>query len=310
MKKHKHRNIYQDVTDQIIAALEKGVVPWVKPWDASSGLPVNAITGRSYRGINVPLLWASAIDRNFKFDRWLTFKQAKDAGGNVRGGEKGTRVVLWKPVESKEDEGSVDNKKRFFPLVKSFTVFNVVQVDDLPPVKEKPLVWEPDILAEQYLSLAKVQHSGGRAFFAPGPDIIQLPVQSSFPDSGSYYSTALHELVHWSGHDSRLDRLSKTPYGSPDYAREELVAEMGSAFLTAEVGIEGKTKHPEYMAEWLKLLGSDNRVIFQAASKAQQAVDFLRENREKQTVKQALEGLHRVATSCPNTRPTQELAAA
>jgi len=304
MAKSNRRNVYQEVTDQIVAALEKGVVPWVKPWDADSGLPVNAISGRTYRGINVPLLWAAAMDRNFKFDRWLTFKQAKDAGGNVRGGEKGTRIVLWKPIESKEDD-SVDEKKRTFPMVRSFTVFNVAQVDGLPPVKDKPQVWEPDVLAEQYLSLAKVQHGGGRAFFAPGPDIIQLPTRSSFPDSGSYYSTALHELVHWSGHKSRLDRVTKTPYGSPDYAREELVAEMGSAFITAEVGIKGKTEHPEYMAEWLKLLGSDNRVIFQAASKAQQAVDYLREKREKQTVKQALEGVQRVVASCPDTGPQE-----
>ena len=298
------RDLYREVTDQIIAKLEKGVVPWVKPWDSESSLPVNAVSGRNYRGINVPLLWAEAMEKGYQSDRWATFKQAKEAGGNVKRGEKGTTIVFWKPVESKEEEIQ-DDKKRFFPLLRAFTVFNVAQVDGLPPIKEKPVVWEPDVLADQFLSLANVQHGGGRAFFAPTPDIIQLPSRSSFPDHGSYYATALHELVHWSGHDSRLNRLSKTPYGSPDYAREELVAEMGSAFLTADAGIEGKTEHPEYLAEWLKILGSDKKAIFQAASKAQAAVDYLREEREKQTVKAVLESSQRVINSPPDTGPQE-----
>ena len=298
------RDLYQEVTDQIIAKLEKGVVPWVKPWDSESSLPVNAVSGRNYRGINVPLLWAEAMEKGYQSDRWATFKQAKEAGGNVKRGEKGTTILFWKPVESKEEEIQ-DDKKRFFPLLRAFTVFNVAQVDGLPPVKERAVVWEPDVLADQFLSLAKVQHGGGRAFFAPTPDIIQLPARSSFPDSGSYYATALHELVHWSGHDSRLDRLSRTPYGSPDYVREELVAEMGSAFLTSEAGIEGKTEHPEYLAEWLKILGSDKKAIFQAASKAQAAVDYLREEREKQTVKAVLESSQRVINSPPDTGPQE-----
>ena len=304
------RNIYQEVTDQIIKALENGVVPWVKPWDPSSGLPINAVSRRAYRGINVPLLWVAAMEKNFSSDKWLTFKQAKDSGGAVRGGEKGTKVILWKPVKSKDDENSGNEKERFYPIVRSFTVFNVAQIDGLPLTKEKPVVWEPDALADQFLSLADVQHGGGRAFYAPTPDIVQLPHKASFDDAAGYYSTALHELVHWTGHTDRLNRLEKTPHGSPDYAREELTAEMGCAFLSATVGIKGNLQHPEYLGNWLKVLKGDNRAIFRAASKAQQAVDFLKEKRGKSAVSATLERLQTVQKVLPATGPSENVEAA
>ena len=305
------KKLYEEVTQKMVAALENGVVPWIKPWDATSSLPTNIKTKRPYRGVNIALLWLSAMDRGFSTDRWLTFKQAKEVGGIVKGGEKGTRVVLWKPPTQSRNENDVDvPEKRVFPLVRSFTVFNEAQIDGLPKAKVKPVIWEPEELAEQFLSLADVQYGGDRAFFSPDKDIIQLPAKNSFSDTAGFYSTSLHEITHWTGHSDRLDRLEKTPYGSPEYAREELVAEMGAAFLCAETKIPGNLQHPEYLSHWLKILKKDSRAIFQAASKAQQAVDLLKDAREKQTVKTALERAQRVRAFRPDTCPAQESVAA
>ena len=310
MKKRKRRDLFQEVTDGIVAALEKGVPPWSRPWDPGSGLPSNAISKRPYRGINVPLLWVASMDKGYSTDRWMTFKQAQEAGGHVESGEKGTRVILWKPVPIKGEVSENVEKSKTVPIIRSFILFNEAQVEGLPPKKEKPLIWETDDLAEQYLSLAEVQYGGGRAFYAPSPDLIQLPPRNAFEESGGFWSTALHELIHWTGHSDRLDRKSDGGHGSSGYAVEELVAEMGCAFLTAEIGIHGNFQHPEYLGHWLKVLKDDNRAIFRAASKAQAAFDFLKDIRENQTVRKALDRAQHVVTNNPETGQTQESVAA
>ena len=310
MNNRKRRDLFKEVTDGIVTALENGVPPWVRPWDPGQGLPSNAISNRPYRGINVPLLWLASMDRGFSTDRWMTFKQAQEVGGHVKSGERGTRVILWKPVPIK-DEVPVDSEKsKTIPIIRSFVVFNEAQVEGLPPRKEKLVIWESDDLAEQYLSLADVQYGGGRAFYAPSPDLIQLPPRNAFEESGGFWSTALHELVHWTGHSDRLDRKSDGGHGSPGYAVEELVAEMGAAFLTAEIGVPGDLQHPEYVGHWLKVLKDDNRAIFRAASKAQAAFDFLKDTREKQTVRKALDHTQHIVPNTLETGPTQESVAA
>ena len=275
------KNLYQEVTDNIIAALEDGVAPWVKPWDAKQGLPCNQASGRPYRGINIPILWTSAMNKGFASDRWMTFRQANQSGGSVKKDSKGTTVVFWKQMELADEtacgqtEDKADQPRRI-PMMRAFTVFNEEQISGISSEETtSPPSWEPNEEAERFMSRACIKHGGPRAFYSPDRDVIQLPPRDSFQDAASYHATALHELIHWTGHQSRLDRLKKTSFGSPDYAKEELTAEMGAAFLTASLGIQGNLQHPEYIASWLKALREDNRAIFRAASAGQAAVDFI-----------------------------------
>ncbi len=279
-------DIYQTVTNQIIAALEAGTPPWLCPWHGTGvdARPANATTGRMYRGINVLLLNLRAMSQGFPSSHWLTFQQALSVGGHVRRGEQGTQIVFFKMHEvdkgvQPDPAGSAD--RRVVPLLRSFTVFNVCQVDGLPerrvPAALEPGSWEPLAAADYILaqSGAQIHHGGSKAFYIPSADLIQLPPQSAFDCAGDYYATALHELTHWTGHASRCNRPLGMRHGIDAYAFEELIAEMGAAFLTDYCGLVGRLQHASYIASWLQALRGDKRLIFTASSQAQRAADFL-----------------------------------
>ena len=276
-------DLYQSVTEQIITALQAGTPPWLCPWRPGvDGRPANATTGRLYRGVNVLLLNLRAMSQGFTCSRWLTFQQALAVGAQVRRGEQGTQVVFFKmhEVEPNSRPDGAGSDRRVVPLLRAFTVFNVQQVDGLPDrLTPEPSVcgWEPLLAAESLIerSGAVVQHGGSRAFYAPEPDVIQLPSRAGFDNAGDYYATALHELTHWTGHPSRCNRPLGRRHGIDAYAFEELVAEMGSAFLTDYCGLQGRLQHASYIASWLQALRNDKRLIFTAASLAQRAADFL-----------------------------------
>ena len=272
--------IYENVTRAIIEEMERGAVPWVRPWktdrhNVGSVMPGNAITGRSYSGINIPILWASAGSNGFPSHAWLTFKQAQDHGAQVRKGERGTHVVFTKPIVFKGEDDEIEKRS----MLREYTVFNVTQVEGLM-FEQRPLPPAPERIAaaDAFIAAtdATLRHGGDRACFIPALDLINLPPASSFKSTESYYSTALHELGHWSGHKPRLDRNLSGRFGTRAYAAEELVAEFTAAFLCAHLGITGELRHAGYLADWLDLLRHDDRAIFTAASKASQAADYLR----------------------------------
>ncbi|MFD3240633.1 ArdC family protein [Rahnella perminowiae] len=272
-------DIYQTVTDSIISALETGVKPWSCPWQhvpGMSGLPSNYTTGAAYSGMNIMLLWCSASEQGFNDSRWMTYKQAKAEGGQVRKGEHGTTAIFYTILERENDEGETD----YIPMLKTFTVFNVEQIDGLPLNDEAVFpaeTFEPLPQAEALFrnSGATIIEKGQNAFFAPSTDEIHLPERRLFSDAVNFYATGLHELVHWSGAKSRLNREMKGKFGSEGYAFEELIAELGSAFLVADLGIAGEVQHESYIASWLKALKNDKRYIFKAASAASKAHRYL-----------------------------------
>jgi antirestriction protein ArdC len=282
--------LYQEVTRRIIAELEAGRFPWVQPWGRPEaaglvpGLPRNALTGRHYSGINVLILWGAVIAEGFPSQGWLTFKQALEAGGNVRKGERGTTVVYadrFTPEAEKERARESGEDAKAIPFLKRFTVFNVAQCEGLRPgLAPEPLpLPERDIVpvAEEVIAASGVDFriGGNRAFYVPGEDYVQVPPQPAFFEQVNYYRTCLHELTHATGHRSRLARNQTGAFGSRDYAREELVAEMGAAFLCASLGIVPTVRHADYLAGWLDVLREDNRAIFRAAGQASKAADWL-----------------------------------
>lgn len=277
-------SLYEAVTKRIVRELEAGVAPWVKPWSVRgfAGLPVNLISGRAYSGVNVLTLWLEGMERGFKHPGWLTFKQAKELGGSVMKGEKGVRIVYASSYLKTETDETGEESERTISYLKSYTVFNVEQTQGLPEPcyqqpKSKPLA-EANEDAERFLqaSGAEIRHGGKRAFYQATYDYIRLPQPQDFTESSAYYATALHELVHWTGHPSRLSRDLSGRFGSDAYAAEELVAELAGAFLCAHLEIPGKLQHAEYLAHWLKLLKADARAIFSAARLATEAAEYLK----------------------------------
>lgn len=275
-------DLYQTVTDRIVAQLEAGTVPWVRPWNGSDGgMPHNAITRKPYRGINTWILYAPPGAAG---DGWMTYKQAQGVGAQVRKGERGSMIVFFKPwtvtdknAPVREDGSQVS---RSIPVLRNFTVFHTSQIDNLPdayqPKAREPIAPEvSNAAATALLSQARVQHGGDRAFYSPAYDVIQLPAPAAFRTVAEYFATGLHELTHWSGHSARLAREYGKRFGDSAYAREELVAEMGAAYLCAASGIEGRLQHAEYLANWISVLKSDKRAIVMAAGAAQKAADFL-----------------------------------
>ncbi len=280
-------DLYQDVTDRIIAALEDGCAPWVKPWSVeacTTDIPINGHSRRAYRGINTLLLWLTQAGSGFSSREWFTFKQAQEWDGHVRRHEKATLIVFWKQIEVDDTASDKPGATKQVPVLRYYHVFNRDQIDDLPD--EKPLPkweWDPVDHAERLVAAsgAEVTHLGSSAYYLPGPDVIRMPLPASFQTAAEYYATQLHELTHWTGHASRLARKYGERFGDTAYAREELVAEMGSAFLCAAVNIVGKLQHPEYINHWLAVLRGDKRAVFTAASHAQKAADFLLEMLEQ-----------------------------
>jgi antirestriction protein ArdC len=284
-------SIYDEVTARIIGELEGGRVPWVQPWASAAcvggtviAMPRNARTSRIYSGINVLILWFAAIEQGYPLQGWLTFRQALEAGGSVRKGERGTTVVYadrFVPGGERTRAAEADEPAKAIPFLKRFTVFNVAQCDGLPADMVPAPVALPERelvpVAESLIAASGVDFriGGNEAFYAPGHDFVQVPPQGAFFEQINFYRTALHELTHATAHASRLDRKITTEFGSKDYAREELVAEMGSAFLCASLGIMPTVRHADYLASWLAVLREDNRAIFRAASAASKAADWL-----------------------------------
>ena len=278
------RDLYAEVTARILADLETGAAPWIKPWSATPGAntPCNAVTNRPYSGCSVILLWMAQA-AGYRAPRFLTFKQALELGGHVRKGERGTKVYFVKQLEVKED-GDGKSQTRLVPMMREYTVFNVDQCDALPDIVTagKPMrARNPDArdeLADQFLRStgADVREGHGEAYYVPSRDFISMPAFEAFNGADQFYGTVFHELTHWTAHKSRLDRDLKSRFGSRNYAGEELIAELGAAFLCAEFGFDGDLRHAAYIGHWIELLNADKRAFFTACSQASKAADYLR----------------------------------
>lgn len=278
----KPQAIYETVTNQIVADLEAGTVPWVKPWKTNGEhvFPHNAVSLRSYSGVNVLLLWSRAETQNYTRAGWLTFRQASALGARVRKGEKGTHIVFVKQRHVQDDEEDT----KTISVIKSYVVFNLCQIDDLPEAYREMQEDLPEHerigTVETFIAALKIDiaHGGEKAAYNPKHDVIVMPTLSSFETPGHYYATLFHELGHASGHVTRLDRDLKGRFGTEAYVAEELIAELTSAYLCATFGIEGQLRHASYINNWLSLLRKDNRAVFTAASKANAAMDYLLQN--------------------------------
>lgn len=283
-------DIYQNTTDQIIAMLEKGTVPWRQTWSAAYEEPKNLMSRKGYRGINFFILAATQLFKRYESPYWLTFKQAQEKGGHVRKGEKGTAVIFWKIYKKEEDGKEVD-----LPVLRYYTVFNAEQCEGVEcPAVEKPVFTEHERIekAEQVqLFMPKrprVEFTGGQPYYSPTRDLVVCPPLQQFDSAEEYYSALFHELGHSTGHESRLNRHGITgmhPFGAKEYSKEELVAEMTSAFLCAHCGIASSTleNSAAYLQGWLKTLRADKRLLISAAAQAQKAADFIL---NKQTTEQ------------------------
>jgi antirestriction protein ArdC len=284
------KDIYQRVTDQIVAELEKGVRPWLKPWNADHAAgritrPLRA-NGIPYRGINVLMLWASATEKGFAAPLWLTYKQAQELGGQVRKGEKGSLVVYANTITRTEtDETTGEDLEREIPFMKGYTVFNAEQVDGLPEhfytVPQAALDPVARIAkAETFFAAtgAEIHEGGNRACYNVTTDRVQMPPFVSFADPEAFYATLAHEITHWTRHPKRLSRdFGRRRFGDEGYAMEELVAELGAAFVCADLvlTLAPREEHAAYIGSWLKVLKDDKRAIFAAAAHAQRAADYL-----------------------------------
>ncbi|MGA2890971.1 MAG: zincin-like metallopeptidase domain-containing protein [Terracidiphilus sp.] len=290
MQNKEKQDIYSRITNQIVSHLEQGVRPWVKPWNAehAAGRITRPLrhNGKPYSGVNVLSLWASAMTQNFAAPIWMTFRQAAELDAHIRKGEKGSLVVYADSITRKEtDDKTGDEIDREIPFLKGYTVFNVEQIDGLPETYYAKAASSLDPVArithaDNFFAAlgATIQHGGNRAFYSIAADAIQMPAFESFQEADSYYATLAHEFTHWTGSKSRLDRdFGGHRFGSEGYAIEELVAELGAAFLCAdlELALEPREDHASYIASWLKVLAADNRAVFTAAAHAQRAAEFI-----------------------------------
>ncbi|MGA7806064.1 ArdC family protein [Bradyrhizobium sp.] len=283
-------DVYQKITNQIVAALEQGVRPWHQPWEAehSAGRitrPLRA-NGVAYQGINVLMLWSAALEKGYAAPIWMTFKQALELKAHVRKGEQGSLVVYAdKIIRTETDAKTGEESEHAIPFMKGYTVFNVEQIEGLPEHYYGKPQAQPEPVqrierAESFLDAtgANIVHGGSRACYVISTDKIHMPYIDFFRDAESYYAVRVHETVHWTRHESRLNRdFGRKRFGDEGYAMEELVAELGSAFLCADLALtpEVREDHASYIASWIKVLKNDRRAIFTAASHAQRAADFL-----------------------------------
>lgn len=287
--KRQRKDIYQTITDRIVADLEQGVRSWLKPWSAENA--AGRITrplrhnGKAYRGINILMLWGTASTNGFTSPYWLTFRQAQKLGAHVRKGEKGAPVVYANTFRKVEEDEDGQEVERDIPFLKGYTVFNADQIEDLPAhytAQPEPSAPGPERIAraEDFIAAtgADIRIGGAEAYYALHSDMIRVPPIEAFRDAESYYATLAHELTHWTRHPDRLDRsFGRKRFGDEGCAREELVAELGAAFLAADLDIEPEPRedHAAYLQSWLKVLRDDNRAIFAAAAHAQRAADYL-----------------------------------
>ena len=288
-KSFQRDKLYREITDKIIAELERGIVPWVQPWTSSRqlcplGLPVNGLTRRNYSGINILLLWSALEERGFASSYWVTFKQCIAMGGSVRKGGHGTHVYFadkFVPQKEKARAEETGDEPNSIAFLKRYTVFNAAQCDGLPkgliapPVAKSERQIVPEAEALIGATGADFRIGGDQAFYVPSEDFIRIPNQTAYTDQINYYRTAFHELGHWTGHKTRLDRNLTTKFGTQDYAREELVAEMATAFVCSSLGIVPTVRHADYIGNWLQVLKEDARAIVKAASLASKACDFI-----------------------------------
>lgn len=302
-------DVYQEVTDKVIAALEAGVIPWSKPWRPAFGDNAhrNLSSKKAYRGINVFLLDLAAMTEGYESPYWITFKQARDLAykqwlrdeakkdtdehrahfdknvtAGVRKGEKSTMVVFFKPIKIKEKGKDGVEKDKVIPLLKYYRVFNIEQCDGVPaPVVEEVEEFKAIDKAQQILDempqRPKLRHSGDRAYYSPMTDSVTLPKRENFKAPEHYYGTAFHEMVHATGHESRIGRIKDwATFGTEPYAQEELVAEMGAAMLCGVARVEVPIEHnAAYVSNWLTKLNNDKKLVVMAASQAQKAADFI-----------------------------------
>lgn len=283
-------DIYQRVTDIIVAQLEKGVRPWFQPWNAehAAGRITKPLRGNGvpYHGINVIMLWSAGVEKGYSAPIWLTFKQAHELGAHVRKGEHGSLVVYANSIiRTETDEATGEETKQEIPFMKGYTVFNVEQIEGLPahfyaaaePVLDSVLRIEH---AERFFAntTAEIRHGGNRAYYSLTTDHIQMPPFETFRDASAYYGTLAHESAHWTRHPSRLERdFGRKKWGDEGYAKEELVAEITAAYLSADLGLEPEPReeHAAYLASWLEVLKANKRAIFTFAAHAQHAADYL-----------------------------------
>jgi antirestriction protein ArdC len=287
---NERQDVYARITAQIVSRLEHGVRPWIRPWNAAHA--AGRITrplrynGQPYSGINVVSLWASAVAQNFAAPIWMTFHQAQELGAHVRKAQKGSLVVFASAIrrtEKNDDTG--DEIEREIPFLRGYTVFNVEQIEGLPAhyyatagPKLDPVARISHAEAWVANTGIAISHGGDRAFYSHAADTVQMPPFDAFRDAVAYYTTLGHELVHATKHESRLARdFGRRSWGDAGYAIEELVAEIGSAYIAAdlELAIEPREDHAFYLSSWLEVLKNDSKAIFRAASYAQKAADYL-----------------------------------
>ena len=284
-------DLYSRITDRIVADLEQGVRPWIKPWSVANttgrvSRPLRH-NGEPYSGLNVLLLWSEGTARGYASPMWMTFKQALEVGAAVRKGETGTTVIYASRFTKTEANGNGGEVERDIPFLKAYTVFNVEQIDGLPdryqgigePISQP---FERMAQADRFFhnTGAIIRHGGNQAFYSPGSDVIQMPPFESFRDAEAYVETLSHESIHWTAHPDRVGRdLSRYSRDKSERAREELIAELGSCFLCADLGVvpelEPRPDHASYLQSWLSVLAKDKRAIFQAAAHAQRAAAYL-----------------------------------
>lgn len=286
-------NIHESITNKIVKQIEAGTLPWKKPWGSSTPSMVRPLrsNGTPYKGINTVILWATAMEFGYNSPHWMTFNQVKALGGHVKKGEKASEVVFFKTLELEDEEN--DDKKRRVPMLNTYKVFNTDQAEGLPEkyVSLKPATIDvpglPDsdriLTADIWVDRvgADIKIGGDRAYFSPASDHVQMPEFSRFHSADDYYATIFHELTHWSGAKSRLNRDLNNRFGSHAYAAEELVAELGAAFLCSDLNITDtdtvRDDHASYLDSWLKVMKADSKAIFTAAAKAEQACKFLQD---------------------------------
>lgn len=273
-------NVYDIITEQIIQRLQQGTIPWQQPWK-SAGAPKNLVSKKEYRGINVFLL----ASQHHQSPYWLTFKQAQDLGGHIRKGEHGSKVVFWKMLNLETDDADAEDA-RLIPLLRYYTVFNVDQCDGItaPEGETVNRPFEPIQVCESVVAgmpnRPNLGHNDARAYYQPSMDWVNMPKPETFRSNEDYYSVLFHELTHSTGHQSRLNRSTLTdlcPFGSTNYSKEELVAEMGAAFLCGHTGIENCTidNSAAYTKGWLTRLQNDAKLVVIAAAQAQKAADYI-----------------------------------
>ena len=270
-------NIYQEITDSIIAELEKGATPWIKPWNAPMGADKNVVSQKAYRGINRLLLAMVGGIKGYSNPAWGTYKQWEELGGQVRKGEKAAKIIFWSKAAGTD---KTTGEKTEYAFAKAYFVFNVAQVEGIEIIASEDKQNDNQRIANCEKTIAnsnaRIIHGGDTACFIPSSDIIKMPEIGTFQSAEHYYATAFHELTHWTSDKNRCDRdISKGRFGNPDYAFEELVAELGAAFLCGNHGIKGDLRHAGYIESWLKCLKNDPKAIFKASSLAQSAADYI-----------------------------------